>query len=74
MIILAGGFKFTPTKWEDEPILTTVIFFNWVGSTTNQSCEKPVSPQYQLKLRRLGKTLVRHTPGDLCHVYQRFEA
>ena len=35
--ILGGGFKyffkFTPKIGEDEPILT-IIFFNWVGSTT----------------------------------------
>ena len=40
---LGGGnsniFSFsTPKIGEDEPNLTTVIFFNWVGSTTNQIC------------------------------------
>ena len=29
-------FMFTPKTGEDEPILTTNIFFRWVGSTTNQ--------------------------------------
>ena len=35
---LGGGFKyflFSPLFGEDEPILT-LIFFNWVGSTTNR--------------------------------------
>ena len=28
--------NFTPKLGEDEPILTTNIFFRWVGSSTNQ--------------------------------------
>ena len=37
---LGGGnsniFYFHPENWGRFPILTTVIFFKWVGSTTNQ--------------------------------------
>ena len=36
-VSLGGGFKhflFLHPPGEDEPILT-IIFFNWVGSTTN---------------------------------------
>ena len=39
LLQLGGGFKhflfFTPNIGEYEPIILTIIFFRWVGSTTN---------------------------------------